>query len=146
MQKKHLREFEEMMAASVTNGTAPFEIPGASWADKVLAVRSPETVASGRAAEVGAGGVAAKSPADMGAGRVAELERSVYASEGPSLLFADACGEVVLRDEPRSKTLRQMWWKGTMPPRHRGRLWHQCIGNSGAVGRCGSSLTDTAAS
>ncbi|KAG0152523.1 hypothetical protein CROQUDRAFT_649950 [Cronartium quercuum f. sp. fusiforme G11] len=41
----------------------------------------------------------------------------------------------VMRDDALGKSLRNMWWLGTMPPRHRGRLWHQCIGNAGAVGR-----------
>ncbi|KAI8452155.1 rab-GTPase-TBC domain-containing protein [Phakopsora pachyrhizi] len=43
--------------------------------------------------------------------------------------------KTVLRDDQSGKELRKMWWLGTMPPRHRGRLWHQCIGNAGAVGR-----------
>ncbi|EGG05279.1 uncharacterized protein MELLADRAFT_36891 [Melampsora larici-populina 98AG31] len=52
------------------------------------------------------------------------------------------------KNDAQGKSLRDMWWLGTMPPRHRGRLWHQCIGNAGAVGRCElasiCSLSDTA--
>ncbi|KAH8920736.1 RabGAP/TBC [Atractiella rhizophila] len=43
--------------------------------------------------------------------------------------------KIVLRDEPHSKYLRDLWWKGTMPPRHRGRLWSLCIGNALAIGK-----------
>lgn len=42
---------------------------------------------------------------------------------------------VLRRDDASGRALSRMWWLGTMPPRHRGRLWHQCIGNAGAVGR-----------
>lgn len=39
--------------------------------------------------------------------------------------------KAVLRDEK----LRDTWWSGTMPPRHRARLWQGCIGNGLALGK-----------
>ena len=39
--------------------------------------------------------------------------------------------KAVLRDEK----LKAIWWGGTMPPRHRARLWQGCIGNGLALGK-----------
>lgn len=39
--------------------------------------------------------------------------------------------KAVLRDDK----LREVWWSGTMPPRHRARLWQGCIGNGLALGK-----------
>lgn len=36
---------------------------------------------------------------------------------------------------PENVHLRNMWWEGSMPPRHRGRIWGMCIGNGLAVGK-----------
>jgi len=35
----------------------------------------------------------------------------------------------------RNDKLREVWWSGTMPPRHRARLWQGCIGNGLALGK-----------
>lgn len=39
--------------------------------------------------------------------------------------------KATLRDE----ALRRIWWSGTMPARHRARLWQGCIGNGLALGK-----------
>lgn len=43
--------------------------------------------------------------------------------------------KAVLRDDK----LRRIWWSGTMPPRHRARLWQGCIGNGLALSKGASS-------
>ncbi|MBW0534494.1 hypothetical protein O181_074209 [Austropuccinia psidii MF-1] len=94
--KKHLKEFSQMMAASLELQKRKQEIEKEkrSAREKLLASYQPK------------------------------WEKDVLPN-----------WKSVLRDDPTGKSLRKMWWLGTMPPRHRGRLWHQCIGNAGAVGR-----------
>ncbi|KAI5481595.1 TBC domain protein, Rab GTPase activator [Pseudohyphozyma bogoriensis] len=41
----------------------------------------------------------------------------------------------VLHDDATGKSLRKLWWDGTMPVRWRGRMWGLCIGNGLAVGK-----------
>lgn len=42
---------------------------------------------------------------------------------------------IVLRLDEEGKSLRNLWWKGTMPSKIRGRIWGMCIGNGLAVNR-----------
>ncbi|GAA5936242.1 TBC domain-containing protein [Sporobolomyces koalae] len=41
----------------------------------------------------------------------------------------------VLHDTSEGRSLRRLWWQGTMPVRFRGRLWSLCIGNGLAVSK-----------
>ncbi|GAA5946353.1 hypothetical protein JCM3765_000211 [Sporobolomyces pararoseus] len=42
---------------------------------------------------------------------------------------------IVLHDTSQGKQLKDLWWKGTMPVRFRGRLYSLCIGNSLAISK-----------
>lgn len=41
----------------------------------------------------------------------------------------------VLKADAGGRALKQLWWDGTMPVIHRGRLWNLCIGNALGLGR-----------
>lgn len=41
----------------------------------------------------------------------------------------------VLKQDAQGRALKKLWWDGTMPVLHRGRLWNLCIGNALGLGK-----------